>query len=192
MALTLPFRLLRTAVHAEIPRIDGPAGRAGPGSRYLRPRRAAVAAEIPRVPGLAAFRAGPGSGSLRFRLSAGRAEVPRIASLTARTGPAAQCLGRLRRPWRRRLSCLAGCQFLSQAGTSLIGHIHAHIAHGCAHTAFIGSGSAHGIGRRVDQGPQADIRSGHSQAHLGFLDLFFVFFIGLDAVDTDGYDFDSP
>ena len=191
MALTLPFRLLRTAVHAEIPRIDGPAGRAGPGSRYLRPRCAAVAAEIPRVPGLAAFRAGPGI-SLRFRLSAGRAEVPCIAGLTARTGPAARCLGRLRRPWRRHLGCLASCQFLSQAGTGLIGHIHTHIAHGGSHAAFIGCSSAHGIGRRVDQGPQADIRSGHSQAHLDFLDLFFVFFIGLDAVDTDGYDFDSP
>ena len=85
-----------------------------------------------------------------------------------------------------------GMNMANQAGAGLIGHIHAHIAHGSTHATFIGCSRAHGIGRRIDEGPQADIGPGHGQAHLSFLNLFFVFFIGFDTVDADRYDFDTP
>ena len=80
---------------------------------------------------------------------------------------------------------------LIHAGTGIAGHIHIHEAESRAATAFILGRHAQGIAGGIGHGTHSQRRIRQGLAHLYFLDLRFIFFIGLDAVDAEGYDFQA-
>ena len=80
---------------------------------------------------------------------------------------------------------------LIQADTGIAGHIHIHEAESRTATAFILGRHAQGIAGGIGHGTHSQRRVRQGLAHLDFLDLRFIFFIGLDAVDAEGYDFQT-
>ena len=81
---------------------------------------------------------------------------------------------------------------LIQAGSCVSSHIHIHKAESRAAAPFILGSHTHGTTGGIGHGAHGHRRIGKSLAHLHFLNLRFILLIGLDTVNAEGHDFQTP